>query len=209
MDTMSEYEPGLGKGSPVPPEIRGWNWGAFLLNWIWGIGNNTFIALLMFVPLVNIVMLFVLGAKGNEWAWRNKMWRSVAEFKRTQRNWGIAGALILFVGFPMLFVSINGMLKGDAYELSLTAIRSSHAVSEYLGTPIKPGYFVTGQVKTSGTVGAAAIEYSVSGPKGEAEAYVWARKDGPQWVLKRVVVYDEKSQRKIQVTPASARQTDL
>jgi len=25
----------------VPDEIDRWNWGAFLLNWIWGIGNNT------------------------------------------------------------------------------------------------------------------------------------------------------------------------
>ena len=31
---------------PIPPEIDRWNWGAFLLNWIWGVGNNTFIALL-------------------------------------------------------------------------------------------------------------------------------------------------------------------
>jgi hypothetical protein len=40
---------GQGVGAVVPPEIDCWNWGAFLLNWIWGIGNNTFIALLMFV----------------------------------------------------------------------------------------------------------------------------------------------------------------
>jgi len=29
----------------IPAEIDRWNWGAFLLNWIWGIGNKTFIAL--------------------------------------------------------------------------------------------------------------------------------------------------------------------
>ncbi len=33
----------------VPAEIDRWNWGAFLLNAIWGIGNNTFIALLTLV----------------------------------------------------------------------------------------------------------------------------------------------------------------
>lgn len=26
-------------------DIQGWIWGAFLLSWIWGIGNNTYIAL--------------------------------------------------------------------------------------------------------------------------------------------------------------------
>ena len=37
---------------PIPPEIDRWNWGAFLLSWIWGVGNNTFIALLSLVPIV-------------------------------------------------------------------------------------------------------------------------------------------------------------
>ena len=55
----------------IPAEIDGWNWGAFLLNWIWGIGNNTFIALQTFIPVVGLVMPFVLGAKGNRWAWRH------------------------------------------------------------------------------------------------------------------------------------------
>lgn len=64
---------GLGRESIVPPEIMRWNWGAFFLNWIWGIGHSTYIALLMFVPLVNVVMPFVLGAKGSEWAWRNRV----------------------------------------------------------------------------------------------------------------------------------------
>jgi hypothetical protein len=45
---------GQGERGFVPPEIRRWNWGAFLLNWIWGIGNDTYIALLLFIPLVTL-----------------------------------------------------------------------------------------------------------------------------------------------------------
>ena len=63
---------GEGKGALVPEELKGWNWGAFFLTWIWGIGNSTYIALLMFIPLVNMILPFVLGAKGNEWAWKNR-----------------------------------------------------------------------------------------------------------------------------------------
>ena len=51
----------------IPAEIDRWNWGAFLLNWIWGIGNNTYIALLALIPGVSFIMLFVLGAKGSAW----------------------------------------------------------------------------------------------------------------------------------------------
>src|SRR5450830_1204686 len=80
-----ENTSGQGAAAIIPPELDHWNWGAFLLNWVWGIGNNTFIALLMFVPGVNIVMLFVLGVKGSEWAWRNKRWEDADHFKRVQR----------------------------------------------------------------------------------------------------------------------------
>src|SRR5207344_2938240 len=86
-ETAMENTSGQGKSSVVPTELDCWNWGAFLLNWIWGIGNNTFVALLMFVPGVNIVMLVVLGVKGNEWAWRNKRWSDIDHFKRVQRKW--------------------------------------------------------------------------------------------------------------------------
>ena len=35
---------GQGAGTQPPAEVlTGFNWGAFLLNWIWGCGNNTFI----------------------------------------------------------------------------------------------------------------------------------------------------------------------
>lgn len=99
---MDDNTSGQGERAFVPPEIRRWNWGAFLLNWIWGIGNDTYIALLTMIPLVDIVMPFVLGAKGSEWAWRNKRWRDVAHFKRVQRNWAIAGVAV-FGGFFALF----------------------------------------------------------------------------------------------------------
>jgi hypothetical protein len=91
----------------VPAEVDRWNWGAFLLNWIWGVGNNTFIALLTLVPLVGIVMVFVLGAKGSRWAWRNGRWDSVEHFKRVQRQWAIWG-IVIWLGAIILFGGIFG-----------------------------------------------------------------------------------------------------
>jgi len=193
------YTSGLGKESVVPPEIRGWNWGAFLLNWIWGIGNSTYIALLMFVPLVNIIMLFVLGAKGNKWAWQNRTWRDVEHFKKTQRKWGITGALLVFVGLPLLVSGISGMLKGEAYDLSLEAIKSNPEVTKLIGTPVEPGFFVMGNIQISGPAGNAALQYTVSGPMGEAEAYILATKEMGQWALNEVVVYSEEQNHKIDV----------
>lgn len=82
----------------VPAEIKKWNWGAFFLSWIWGIGNHVWISFLSFVPFVGFIMIFVLGAKGSEWAWKAKDWESVEHFKRVQRKWAIWGAVIFFAG---------------------------------------------------------------------------------------------------------------
>ncbi len=92
---LTQNSSGTGKFAEVPFEIRGWNWGAFLLSWIWGLANNSYIALLCLIPVVNIVMIFVLGANGSKWAWQNKKWDSIEHFKRVQKNWAVAGFIIL------------------------------------------------------------------------------------------------------------------
>lgn len=88
------------KGEEIPEEIKGWNWGAAGLTWIWGISNGVWISLLVFIPIVNIFMIVILGLKGNEWAWRARQWKSVKHFKDTQRKWKPWG--ILFFVFSMI-----------------------------------------------------------------------------------------------------------
>ena len=87
-------EKALNGPAEIPRELDRWNWGAFFLNWIWGIGNSTWIALLTFVPVVGFVMMFVLGARGSRWAWRNRAWRDAEHFRKTQRAWAIAGLAV-------------------------------------------------------------------------------------------------------------------
>ena len=97
---------GQGEGMEIPEEIRNkWNWGAFLLNWIWGIGNSVWIAFLVFIPLVGIVMIFVLGAKGNKWAWQKMKWDSIEHFQKTQRNWAVWGLVITILSIFLQILS--------------------------------------------------------------------------------------------------------
>ncbi|RCJ31971.1 serine/threonine protein kinase [Nostoc minutum NIES-26] len=96
---------------PVPEEILGWNWGAFLLPWLWLWTNQVWYGLFCFVPQVGWVMAIALGAKGNEWAWKSRRWRSIEHFKTHQRGWALAGILI---GAPisiMLWVGAIALLK--------------------------------------------------------------------------------------------------
>ncbi|MCB2070724.1 MAG: hypothetical protein KDF67_14455, partial [Ottowia sp.] len=63
----------------------GWSWGAFLWNWIWAIGNQTWIGLLALVPLIGLFVAIYLGIRGRELAWQNRRWDSVEHFQRVQR----------------------------------------------------------------------------------------------------------------------------
>jgi len=92
----------------IPDEIMGWSWGACFLNGIWGVGNRTYSALLAFVPVLNIVMMFILGLNGRKWAWKNKQWESVEHFNRVQKKWDIAGMITLAI--YVIFV-LKGMVE--------------------------------------------------------------------------------------------------
>jgi hypothetical protein len=175
----------------IPPEIKGWNWGAFLLNWIWGIGNNTYIALLALIPFVGFIMIFVLGAKGNTWAWRNGRWDSVAHFKRVQRLWAIAG-LVVWLGGIALFGGINSgvfaLLKhSEAYTLAVAKVQESPIAANVLGAPISAGT-PFGKISVSGESGTAELNFSAAGTKAKGTVFVDAVKEGSAWTITRLTL---------------------
>ncbi len=192
---------GQGNGSCVPDEIRGWNWGAFFLNWIWGIGNNTFIAFLMFVPFINLGMAFVLGAKGNEWAWRNKRWDSVRHFKRVQRKWGYWSAGLIASSLVFMIVVTSGIMllmkQSGAYQLALSRVETHSEAREVLGSPLETGWLVTGNTETNGPSGEANISFSVNGPKGSGTVYVDAKKEMGKWNLRHIILLVDADKRRI------------
>lgn len=180
--------------TPIPPHLNRWSWGAFFLNWIWGIAHNSYIALLMFVPFVNIIMIFVLGAKGSKWAWKNGLWASEKQFQKSQRKWAIAGlcawAFILFM-LAALTYSVFGLIKSsDAYKLSLNDAITDQRVIELMGEPIKPGFFVTGSVHLSGSSGDANLSIPISGPKCSGKIITKMIKQGDWKYISLIVISD-------------------
>jgi hypothetical protein len=182
----------LESNKAVPPEVRGWNWGAFLLTWIWGICNGTFLALLSLIPGVHFIMMFVLGAKGNEWAWKNKQWDSVEQFHKAQRRWAIwavslwligASAAVLFtvgiltMGVQMEMPEIKKVMKDFDPHRNYT----NYALEEASRNPRLNEYFgenlhVDGAVQVSGIKnGYSEVQVPVRGARNSGKIYLRVR----------------------------------
>ncbi len=192
----------------VPGEIDRWNWGAFFLNWIWGIGNGTPIALLTLIPGFGLIMLFVLGVKGSSWAWRNKRWDSVAHFKRVQRRWAIAGLIVWVAGIALLVAMFAGtfsiLKNSEAYKLGVAQLQASPLASNALGTPITAGR-PTGSISTENQSGKASLNFPVSGPKASGTAFVEAVKKDGVWSLTRLAFKRDGSDSVIEIIGSRAR----
>lgn len=102
---------GKGKDSVVPLEIKGWNWGAAGLTFIWGAWHRVWISLLMFIPFLGFIWWIVLGIKGNEWAWRKNKWESVEQFKVSQRKWKPWGIVFLILGILGIILNIVNSIQ--------------------------------------------------------------------------------------------------
>ena len=196
----------------VPPEVDRWNWGAFLLSWIWGIGNNTFIALLALVPFVNFVMIFVLGAKGSAWAWRNTSWESVEHFKRVQRKWAIAGVIVwlALIGLcAALYFSIAAVFKSsDVYQQAIAKLNANSEATRVLGVPISSG-LPMGIVSLSGPSGRAQLSIPVEGSKAKGTIFILATKEMGQWRFDRIELEVEGRDERIDLGSSPRQRVDM
>lgn len=102
------------KGKNIPAELKEFNWGAFLLTFIWGIKHRAWITLLA-IPLIwfqlpfglnwilYTILQFYCGFKGNMWAYQNDWWMTPRDFRRNQAYWAIA-AISLNILIPIVLL---------------------------------------------------------------------------------------------------------
>ena len=197
----------------LPAEMKRWNWGAFFLTFVWGAYHQTYISLLGMLPGLSLIMPFVLGGKGNEWAWQNRDWNSIEHFQSVQRKWAIAGsaAALLAVGIPVgtaLFVldklsnTLHGFFDSRSIDkqmerpiaYTLTALDQNRQASSLLGLPYQKPTSGVGTVDTTTHTGEVSIP--LTGSLRNAVLYIRAKQSPTapdSWVPTKAILDIDKA----------------
>ena len=111
--------------SGEPSNINKFNWGAFLLSWIWGICNGVYWSLIILVLdivsyfldladanilstiicIISFIVGLFLGIFGNREAWKSGRFKNAEKFVMVQRKW-TKGALIFWGVIILLIILI-------------------------------------------------------------------------------------------------------
>ncbi|MBT8372584.1 MAG: hypothetical protein HKO68_15160 [Desulfobacterales bacterium] len=112
------------------------------------------------------------------------------------RNWkwfipvSCFGALVMLVGFGALIVNIvfGFMKSSETYKQAVAEAKMNSSVIEVLGSPIKEGLIITGNININGSSGEADLAIPISGPKGEAIIFAVATKSAGKWTFSMLEV---------------------
>ncbi len=97
------------------PFLEKWNWGAFLLSWIWAFGHGLTLwgvlgLVVGFVPgvggLVALGIAIYLGLKGNQLAWETGKYSSIEVLKETEQKWTKWAIIFFVIGLALFVVSM-------------------------------------------------------------------------------------------------------
>ncbi len=99
----------------------------------------------------------------------------------------VAALGLAFVGFfvVIFLVAMSSIKSSDAYRASVQLLSSHPVVVADTGVPVEPGLLPSGSIETGTGGGSAELEITLSGPKGEGEASIVARKVADRWQIQR------------------------
>jgi hypothetical protein len=140
-------------------------------------------------------------AKGNWWT-RNWKW-----FVPT----GCLTIVVLFVAFvgSIVVIVFSAIKSTDPYKDAFAKAKMHPAVIEALGSPIKEGFFVSGNTNVNGASGEANLSIPISGPKGKGTIYAKAEKSLGRWSYSDLVVEIQKAGRRIDLLKGPAPPNQL
>lgn len=84
-------------------KLKKYNFAAFIMPHIWGIGNGVYIGLLALIPILYPFVGIYLGLFGNELAFYQK-YQTEETFYKKQRGWAVA-AIVYIIAIIALLVA--------------------------------------------------------------------------------------------------------
>jgi|SRR6185436_6397956 len=115
------------------------------------------------------------------------------ERKRGVGTWIALGCGIAFIGLIafvvfILFVVFGSMRSSTPYREAVARAQNDPRVQAALGTPVKPGFLVSGSINTQNRDGDAKLDIPLSGPKGSGTLRVVATKTRGHWDYNQIIV---------------------
>jgi cytochrome oxidase complex assembly protein 1 len=129
-----------------------------------------------------------------------------------KRNWkwfvplGCFGVALLFLAFALSIVLIvfGAMKSTNVYKEALARAKADPAVIGALGSPIKDGFFMSGNTNVNGASGESNLAIPIHGPKGNGTIYVSANKVLGQWNYSGLIVEVRETHQRIDLLHKSA-----
>ncbi len=92
---------------------KGFNWGAFYFNWIWGLNHRKYLMLISlvigFIPYVGILGLPLViwyGFQGNQWAWESGRFTTIEDMMACQKIWAKWALWIFLISLTLGVIAV-------------------------------------------------------------------------------------------------------
>lgn len=95
--------------------------------------------------------------------------------------------LVLLGGGIMFFVS-GAMKSSEPYHYALAAAEHNPQIERELGSPVEPGWFLTGNISVAGSSGDADIVIPLKGKLRHGTLHVAAKKSNDIWTYQEMEV---------------------
>jgi len=114
----------------------------------------------------------------------------------------LGGAIIVggFIALIIYFV-LGSFKSSPVYTQAIKAAQSDARVTQALGEPIQPGWYVLGSIEEQGISGDATMTIPISGPRKSATLFASARKQNGIWQFYTLAVQVDGDDRVIPLSP--------
>jgi hypothetical protein len=113
-----------------------------------------------------------------------------------QRHWKAVVITILVLVVASILAMVGGIVglvmwsirQSDVFRMAMERARQNPQVVQQLGTPIEPGWLVSGSIQLENDAGTANLTIPIHGPSQKAKMYLDARKRMGEWTFNSLVV---------------------